>query len=78
MHFHKNVSFYTNKNVNDYLKLYETNYIKRILQFYEKAPRVRNIDNTLPAIDPDPRNYLLVFHVTHILSFLAGYYSHYF
>lgn len=74
MHFHKNISFYTNKKVYDYLKLYEKNRIQDILRFHKNTPAFT--DALMPP--RDPLRHLLFFSATHILAFLAGYYSHYF
>lgn len=77
MYFYKynNCSkFYVNKKISDYLRLYQDNLIKDI--FKRQTTNLNTFVRQFPPIEP--KEYFILIPLTNILSFLAGYYSHYF
>lgn len=72
--YNRSNAFFVNKKMHDYLKLYKDNLLKDILK--KQTPKINTFTKPFPPIDPNI--YSLLFPVTNILAFLAGYYSHYF
>lgn len=77
MYYHKyntSSAFSINKEMNNYLRFYQENLLRNILK--KQTPKV---DTCMTSFNPiDPNIYILLFPLTNILAFLAGYYSHYF
>lgn len=67
-------SFPMNKRMSNYLRFYQDSLIKNVLK--KETPKVNTFMKPFPPIEPN--TYLILFHVSNILAFLAGYYSHYF
>lgn len=72
--YNTNTRFFVNKKMSNYLRFYQENLIKNCLQ-----KETSKVNTSMKPLNPiDPNIYLLLFPVTNILAFLAGYYSHYF
>ncbi len=68
--------FSVNKKMSDYLRFYQNNIIKCLLK--NQTPK-SNTCVKLNSLSPiDPNAHLILFPLTNIFCFLAGYYSHYF
>lgn len=65
-----------NKKMMSYLKFYQDTLIKDI--FKKQTPKINTFMKLCPPIDPNTNTYLILFPLTNIFCFLAGYYSHYF
>lgn len=66
--------FHVNKKMSDYLTLYQSNLMKRILK--KETVKINIPMTDLQPIDPNV--YVILFPLTNMFCFLAGYYSHYF
>ncbi len=77
MSFYNSNTFYINKRMQEYLKYYQNKIIKSYIKKHNETKYIPSLlMQTLPPLDPN--NYIKIIPMTYILSFLAGYYSHYF
>lgn len=75
MSFYNSNTFYINKKMQEYLKYYQNNIIQNHIENYNNIKK--SSFSLMQSIPPgDPKSYLIVTSITHVLSFLAGYYSY--